>query len=95
VKVQLQVFITLALNGRDYIHAAAALPKGKSLGYSLEGDQVNATAGLGTAGQGYWTDVRQYIHIYAYIYMYIYVHIYVYICTYIYMYIYMYVCIYI
>jgi len=47
----------LALNGRDYIHAPAVLAKGKSLGYSLEGDQVNATAGLGTAGQGYWTDV--------------------------------------
>ena len=53
----LQAFITLALNGKDYIHASIVLPKRKTLGYSLEGDQVNATAGLGTAGQGYWTDV--------------------------------------
>jgi len=64
----------LALNGRDYIHTAAVLPKGKSLGYSLEGDQVNATAGLGIAGQGYWTDVAcgafGNTHIYIYIYIY-------------------------
>ena len=70
MEIQLHVFITLALNGRDYIHTAAVLPKGKSLGYSLEGDQVNATAGLGIAGQGYWTDVacgafgNTYIYIY-------------------------------
>jgi hypothetical protein len=70
----------LALKGRDYIHASAVLPKGKSLGYSLEGDQVNATASLGTAGQGYWTDVAcgafrkvQYT-IYTYIYIYIYIY---------------------